>query len=105
METEDRVNLLAVDDPFDLRDGGYGPDAPDLERIPFPEYPTYADVSREIADHVLEWLTDAAAHGRTVALLEQLKQQLAHGGASHTAANYILDALTADQDRISSRAA
>jgi len=46
-----------------------------------------------VAAHVIEWLTDAEKHARRVAELAKLKAEIAHGGASATAADYILDML------------
>jgi hypothetical protein len=87
------VNLLAADDPFDLSAGPYDSHAPDADRIPFPEYPTYQDMSAQMAEHVVQWLTDDVSYGRSVARLRRLKAELSHGGASHTAADYILSTL------------
>jgi lipid-A-disaccharide synthase len=88
------VNLLAAEDRFDLSDRKpYDPHAPGAERIPYPEYPTYEDVSAQLAEHIIEWLTQPAKLQSRVALLEQLKAQLAHGGASTTAARCILSHL------------
>jgi lipid-A-disaccharide synthase len=87
------VNLLAAEDPFDLSAGPYDPRAADADRIPFPEYPTYNDMSAQMAEHVVQWLTDATAYERSVTRLRRLKAELSHGGASHTAADYILATL------------
>ena len=85
------VNLLATDGlesedltPFD-------PSQPDADRILFPEYLTCEDKSAQIAGHVIEWLTDPAARTKRVEALAALKAQVAHGGASSRAAEYILD--------------
>ncbi|MEQ8788603.1 MAG: lipid-A-disaccharide synthase [Pirellulaceae bacterium] len=87
------VNLLAAEDPFDLSAGPYDPGAADAERIPFPEYPTYSDMSAQLAAHVVRWLNDDAAYQRSAERLRQLKAELSHGGASRTAAHYILSTL------------
>ena len=87
------VNLLATDGlesedltPFD-------PSQPDADRILFPEYLTCEDKSVQIADHIIEWLTDPAARAKRVEALAALKAQVAHGGASSRAAEYILEAV------------
>ena len=59
----------------------------------FPEYLTCEDRSRQIAAHVIEWLTDEAKRSRRVAELVRLKVRTGHGGASRRAAEYILHAL------------
>lgn len=87
------VNLLATDGlesedltPFD-------PSQPDADRVLFPEYLTCEDKSAQIAGHVIEWLTDPAARAKRVEALAALKAQVAHGGASSRAAEYILEAV------------
>ncbi len=87
------VNLLATDGlesedltPFD-------PSQPDADRVLFPEYLTYEDKSAQIAGHVIEWLTDPAARAKRVEALAALKAQVAHGGASSRAAEYVLEAV------------
>ena len=89
------VNLLAVDDPFDLAAGSYDPQAADADQIPFPEYPSYGDESQRIAGHLITWLGDAGQFAQRVALLAALRRELGHSGASHTAARYILETLSA----------
>lgn len=85
------VNLLAADDPFsdDLTPCDAG--APGADRVLFPEYLTWEDKSREIAGHVVGWLTDRPGREALVARLDELKQRVAHGGASRRAAEYILE--------------
>ncbi len=61
--------------------------------VPFPEYLTCEDKSAEIAGHIIEWLTDPAARAARVGALAALRAQVAHGGASRRAAEYILDVL------------
>ena len=84
------VNLLSAggletDDisPFD-------PAQPDADRVLFPEYLTCEDKSSRLAAHVVEWLTDPSARAKRVEALTALKRQIAHGGASIRAADYIL---------------
>ena len=71
------------------------PVPPDGERkrLLFPEYLTREDKSLEIAAHVIRWLRDDEARDELIAELAELKARVAHGGASKTAAEYILDKL------------
>ena len=87
------VNLLASDQIFPDDVTPYDPTQPDADRIPFPEYLTCDDRSRQLADHVIEWLTDEARRRRTVAELVRLKRRVGHGGASRRAADYIINTL------------
>lgn len=85
------VNLLAADDPFSDDLTPYDAAAPGADRVLFPEYLTWEDKSREIAGHVVGWLTDRPGREALVARLEELKHRVAHGGASRRAADYILE--------------
>ncbi|MCO6459080.1 MAG: lipid-A-disaccharide synthase [Pirellulaceae bacterium] len=87
------VNLLAVEEPFGRSRVPYDPDAEGAPDLPFPEYPTYEDKSRQLADHVCRWLSDPAAHAAKVSQLRALKQRYGQPGASRRAAEYILAAL------------
>ena len=82
------VNLLAAD-----ANSTSGRDAPAPEAALFPEYLTWKDVTAEIADHVIRWLTDPNERARRVARLDQLKAAVSHGGASKRTAEYILATL------------
>jgi lipid-A-disaccharide synthase len=88
------VNLLSTGElyPVDLRP--YDPAQPDAEKVLFPEYLTSEDKSAAVARHVIQWLTDPVALTRQVAALESLKAEVAHGGASARAADYILAELS-----------
>ena len=44
-----------------------------------------------VADHAIHLLTDGAAHARAVAALRDVKARLGGGGASHRAAEVVLD--------------
>jgi lipid-A-disaccharide synthase len=84
------VNLLSTggldcDDiaPFD-------PAQADADRVLFPEYLTCEDKSGQIAAHVVEWLGDPAKRAARVEAIARLKEEVAHGGASSRAADYIL---------------
>jgi len=85
------VNLLATDglESDDL--APFDPSQPDADRVLFPEYLTCEDKSAQIAGHVIEWLTDPARRAARVEALAVLKAQVAHGGASSRAAEYILE--------------
>ena len=60
-----------------------------------PEYLTCEDKSEQVADHVIEWLTDPAKRAARVAQLAELKERVGHGGASRRAADYMLEVLDA----------
>ena len=59
----------------------------------FPEYLTWEDKSRQIAQHAIEWLTDETKRCDLVAQLAELKARVGHGGASQKAAELILNSL------------
>ncbi len=87
------VNLLSTgqvetDDltPFD-------PAQPDAEKVLFPEYLTWEDKSWRVASHVIEWLSEPASRASRVTVLEALRADVGHGGASARAAEYLLGAL------------
>jgi lipid-A-disaccharide synthase len=88
------VNLLASDDPF-LRNGAkYDPQQACGPDVPLPEYPTCEDRSQEIAEHMIQWLSDDGEYRRRVAMLSALRGQHAAPGASRRATDYILAHLT-----------
>jgi lipid-A-disaccharide synthase len=93
------VNLLSTDEPLSEEATTFDPAQPDADRVLFPEYLTCEDKSSQIAAHVVEWLTDAAKRDARVAELARLKAEVAHGGASARAAEYILNALS-DRRRV-----
>ncbi|MEK6249503.1 MAG: hypothetical protein N2C12_15080, partial [Planctomycetales bacterium] len=86
------VNMLA-DQPFTARPSRIDPDQHDAERIPYPEFVTYKDKSEQIAGYVIRWLTDEVEWQRRHEQLRQLRQEVAHGGASERTARYILEKL------------
>jgi lipid-A-disaccharide synthase len=88
------VNLLTTDDLFPKRVAVYDPADPVDAGVLMPEYLTWQDRSRQVADHVIEWLTDPARRDARVAQLAELKEQVGHGGASCRAADYLLGELT-----------
>ncbi len=84
------VNLLSTGELYPADLSPYDPSLPGAEKVLFPEDLTCEDKSAAVAGHVVEWLKDPAALARQVAALQQLKAQVAHGGASARAAEYIL---------------
>jgi len=87
------VNLLAADDPFDSDISPYDPTAPGAEKVLFPEYLTCEDKSAEIAEHVIEWLTDDVARTKRIEQLAALKEECCAPGASKRATEQILKML------------
>jgi len=88
------VNLLSAGELYPADLSPYDPSQPGADKILFPEYLTCQDKSAAVAGHVIQWLKDPASLTRQVAALEQLKGEVAHGGASARAADYILHELT-----------
>lgn len=84
------VNLLSSGELYPADLSPYDPSQPGAEKVLFPEYLTCEDKSAAVAGHVIQWLKDPGALARQVAALEQLRAQVAHGGASARAAEYIL---------------
>ncbi len=84
------VNLLSTGELYPADLSPYDPSQPGAEKVLFPEYLTCQDKSAAVAGHLIQWLNDPAALARQIAVLEQLKAKVAHGGASARAAEYIL---------------
>ena len=93
------VNLLTTDELFPKDTTPYDPDSSDEEHVLFPEYLTCEDKSQQLAKHIVSWLTDPPQRARLVERLQALKTEVAQGGASSTAASYILDQLAARPTR------
>ena len=89
------VNLLSTDDIFPKRVEPYDPAAPSAEQVLFPEFLTCDDRSADMAAQIVAWLTNDAQRRQRVMELEALRSHVAHGGASRTAADYILNILDA----------
>ena len=87
------VNLLTTDELFPKDLTPYDPSQADAEKVLFPEYLTCEDRSTQVAAHVIEWLTDPSKYHARVEALARLKEEVAHGGASSRAAQYIVDTL------------
>ena len=84
------VNLLSTGELYPADLSPYDPSQPGAEKVLFPEYLTCEDKSAAVAGHVIQWLKDPVAMARQVAALDRLKAEVAHGGASARAADYIL---------------
>jgi lipid-A-disaccharide synthase len=89
------VNLLTATDLFPKRVSTYDPNDPVDAHVLMPEYLTCEDKSQQVADHIVEWLTQPAKRAERVAQLTALKERVGHGGASCRAADYILNLLEA----------
>ena len=87
------VNLLSTGNLDDSDMAPFDPAQPDADRVLFPEYLTHEDKSAQLAAHIVEWLRDPVKRAARVAALRELKAQVAHGGASQRAAEYIIGAL------------
>jgi len=84
------VNLLTAEDPFADRTAGiYDPDDSRDQHVLMPEYLTYGDRTTELAEHVAGWLTDESLYADIQTKLAQLKSEVAQGGASERASEYI----------------
>jgi lipid-A-disaccharide synthase len=94
------VNLLASSRPFF---GGAA--ANEREDVIYPEYPTWQDCSESVAGHAIGWLLDEPSRQRVVSKLTELRERVAAGGASATAADYIVSALGVGTHARVSRAA
>ena len=87
------VNLLSTGELYPADLSPYDPAQPDAEKVLFPEYLTCEDKSPQIAAHVTEWLRHPARRTAVVDGLMRLREQVAVGGASRRAAEYILHEL------------
>ncbi|MCA9234549.1 MAG: lipid-A-disaccharide synthase [Planctomycetales bacterium] len=88
------VNLLTTDDPSTTRPASvYDPYDPRDSHVLMPEYLTYQDRTRDVADHAIRWLTDATERQRIEHGLTDLADRVGQGGASELAADYIANLL------------
>ena len=71
----------------------FDPRSPHAHKAVFPEFPTCTDKSQWLAHYLVLWLTDADSYEERLERLRRIKSHVAHGGASRTAAGYILDQL------------
>lgn len=83
-------NLVTTPDLHPTRKQKYQRGEAVHDHVLFPEYPHWRDRSTQVAGHAIEWLTDEPARQNLIHRLEQLRSKLAIGGASSTAAEYIL---------------
>ncbi len=83
------VNLLASDNPLGSRSKSDQIASPEQQPL-LPEYPTWRDCSQDVARHAIAWLTDDEQRERVASELAALRDQVANGGASARAADYIL---------------
>ena len=91
------TNLLASDNILRKPGEFYDPDAPDAESIPMPEYLVCEDRSTPIARRIVRWLEDDDLRSRKTEELIELRERFAGPGASHHAADYIINALGRSQ--------
>ena len=75
------VNLLVADRLESTDTSPYDPKNPKDANVLFPEYLTDRDVSDQVANHLIEWLTNTAAYDEVVAKLTKLYSQII--GAIH----------------------
>jgi lipid-A-disaccharide synthase len=87
------VNLLTTNDLFPKRVATYDSSDPVDAHVLMPEYLTCEDKSQQVAGHVIEWLCEPASREERIRQLAELKSQIAHGGASCRAADYVLTEL------------
>ncbi len=55
-----------------------------------PEYLTCEDRSQQVAQHIVEWLSDPAKRVTRITQLAGLKERVGNGGASCRAADYLI---------------
>lgn len=99
------VNLLADRQPFTERWRPFDPQAPGAQAVPFPEYLTYKNRSKQVASHIIQWLTDRHAYRSRCDELRDLKLRFAQAGASDRAAAYVLEQLSMRKQERKRRAA
>jgi len=87
------VNLLASKRPLGAARVSEG----EGDEILFPEFPAWRDRSEDVAKHAIGWLQNEPVRQRLIGRLTALRSQVASGGASARAADYIVQALHAEQ--------
>jgi lipid-A-disaccharide synthase len=90
------VNLLATDELFPEDLTPYDPGQKDAEKVLFPEYLTCEDRSDQIAAHIIGWLVKPRQREALIERLKTHRDEIAHGGSSASAAEYILSVLRPD---------
>ncbi|MCC6125173.1 MAG: lipid-A-disaccharide synthase [Pirellulales bacterium] len=88
------VNLLSTGKLYTGDIEPFDPAQPDAEQVLFPEYLTCEDKSAQLAGHIVEWLAQPEKRAARIEQLEKLRAEVAHGGASSRAAEYILTVLS-----------
>jgi lipid-A-disaccharide synthase len=94
------VNLLTTDDLFPKRVAVYDANDPADAGVLLPEYLTCQDKSQQVAEHIVEWLSQPAKRAARVQQLAELKVRVANGGASRQAANYLVNVLDGRPRRV-----
>lgn len=86
------VNLLASGEAphMERNPRPYESGSSEHDCVLFPEYPTWSDKSREVAEHAIEWLSDEFSRQRLIKRLCELRERIAQGGSSARAAEYIV---------------
>jgi lipid-A-disaccharide synthase len=87
------VNLLTTSNLFPKRVAVYDPNDPADAGVLMPEYLTCEDKSQQVAEHVIEWLTEPAKRAARVSQLTALKERVGYGGASRRAAEHMVKEL------------
>jgi lipid-A-disaccharide synthase len=87
------VNLLSTGKLYTGDIEPFDPSQPDADQVLFPEYLTCEDKSEQVAAHVVEWLTVPERRENRIEQLRKLRLDVAHGGASKKAAEYILETI------------
>lgn len=88
------VNLLTTSDLFPAEPAVYDPKSPVDSHVLMPEYLTANDPTERVANHVIGWLKDYTARADLVQRMAELRDRVAHGGASERAADYIVEAMS-----------
>lgn len=92
------VNLLTTDELFPNPVGKYEPGSPQDAHVLMPEYLSCEDPSDDLARDAIRWLTDDAERRRVATAMGELADRVAGGGASHRAAEYVLQRLESTAD-------
>lgn len=83
------VNLLASAEVNPANRALFHPDQPDADQVPMPEYVRMQDPSADMAAHVISWLKNPQEMARYRGMLREIKNRVAHAGASKRAAEII----------------
>lgn len=99
------VNLLTAPDITAGTNSAYDRHHPLDAHVLLPEYPTWRDKSPEVAEHVIEWLTDEPLRQQRIDDLAELRSRVSQTGASRRAADYIAQHVLGITPQSHSRAA